>query len=76
MPTFRIRIVNSEFSAEEEQDAPDFEAAKREGLKGALGIGVDRVLRGEPFFGAEVVVDQDSRPGSRFLVSVGASPLQ
>jgi hypothetical protein len=76
MPKFRIRIVNSAFSAEEEQEVPDFEAAKREGLKGALNIGVDQVLKGEPFFGAEVSVDSEGDQRVRFLVSVGASPLQ
>jgi hypothetical protein len=76
MPTFQIRIVNSEFSAEEEQEAPDFEAAKREGLKGAFGIGVDQILRGEAFFGAEVRIDQEGQQAGRFLVSVGASPLR
>lgn len=76
MPMYRIRIVNSDFNAQEEQEVPDFEAAKREGLKGAFGIGVDQVLRGEPFFGAEVVIGEDGENRARFMVAVGASPLQ
>jgi hypothetical protein len=76
MPIFTIRITNSDFDTKDEYEHPDLETAKGQALKGALQMGADEVVRGQPFFGAEVCVTQGSEPGARFVVSVGASPLQ
>jgi hypothetical protein len=76
MPIYVIRVVNATFSGDEEQELADIDAARREGLKGAFQIGVDEVLRGTPFFGAEVRIEQNDELLNRFVVSVGASPLQ
>ena len=76
MPTFHIRIINSDFQAEEHPDCPDIEAAKKHALKGALEIGSEHVLRGDQIFGAEVRIDQEQQIVARFLVALGSSPLQ
>ena len=76
MPTFHIRIINSDFQAEEHPDCPDIEAAKKHALKGALEIGTEHVLRGDQIFGAEVRIDQEEQTVARFLVALGSSPLQ
>jgi hypothetical protein len=76
MPTYRISVVNAEFSASEEHQLESLDAARKEGIKAALAIGVDEVRAGKPFFGAEVRVQQDGDTVSRAVVSVGASPLQ
>ena len=76
MPTFHIRIINSDFKAEEHQECSDLDAAKKHALKGALEIGSEQALNGHPLFGAEVRIDQSDETVARFLVTVGSSPLQ
>ena len=76
MPTFRISIVNEDFSATEERDLPDADAARREALKGAVAIGADHLVDGGKLFGAEVSITEEDLPGKRFVVTVGASPLK
>jgi len=75
MPRYRIRIVNSDFDADEEQDYPDLDAAKYAAMKGALEIGTDQVLLGESFYGAEVRVEERDVLRARFMVSLGSTPL-
>ncbi|MCH8614899.1 hypothetical protein LZ016_02105 [Sphingomonas sp. SM33] len=76
MPTFRVTVVNSEFSAWEEHDLPSLDAAKKQGRKAALAMGSDEVRRGKAFFGAEILVEADGDLASRSVVSIGTSPLQ
>ena len=77
MPTFKIRVVNEEFSASEVQTAGDLERASAEALRGALLIGTDEVAGGKPFFGAEIQIDDDDgRTVKRFLVCLGTTPLR
>ena len=75
MPTCRIRIVNSDFNAEQEIEGEDFTAALAEGLRGALGIGTDELCKGQTFFGAEVSVEVDGEMRKRLMVAMGQSPL-
>ena len=74
MPTFQITIVNDRFEATSDAEHADFETAAAEAQKGALEIGVEQVLTGKPFFGAEVVVAQGNTH-RRFVVSVAVGPL-
>jgi hypothetical protein len=77
VPTFQIHIVNSDFEATNSLEAPDLEAAWKEGLKGALEIGAEEVSRDlKPFFGAEVRIAMDGEVKKRFVVGIGQSPLQ
>lgn len=76
MGTFRITVVNNTFKASDDHELATIGEANREALKGALQIGVDEVCGGMPFFGAEVRVEDDGEVVSRFVVSIGASPLQ
>ena len=76
MPTFRIIVINAEFSASEDRDLPSVEDARKQGIKAALAMGADEVHSGKPFFGAEVRVENDGETVSRSVVSIGASPLQ
>lgn len=75
MPIFQLHIANREFKCCEEVEAVDFEAARKEGLKAALGIGAEEVTKGSPFFAAEVRLERDGE-SQRFLVSIGQSPLK
>jgi hypothetical protein len=75
MPNFCIRIVNKDFSASNETELRDDEAARKDALKGALEIAIEEVCGGIPFFAAEVVVERDGSAINRFLIAVGASPL-
>ena len=77
MPTFRIDIVNEDFSATEERELADADAARQEALRGAVAMGADELCSGKAMlFGAEVSVTEDDLPGKRFVVTVGASPLK
>lgn len=76
MPTFRVTVINADFRACEDYDLPSVEAARKQGIKAALAMGMDEVQAGKPFFGAEVRVEDGAETVSRAVVSVGASPLQ
>jgi len=57
MPTFRIDIVNEDFSATEECELADADAARQEALRGAVAMGADELCSGKAMlFGAEVSV--------------------
>lgn len=76
MPTFRISVINQTFRSSNEHDLPTLDAARKHGIRAALAIGTDEVADGHPFFGAEVRVEDGEEMLGRFVVSVGASPLQ
>lgn len=76
MPAFQIRVTNKDFSACDGHELTSVDAAGKQGMRAALEIGIDEVGNGTPFFGAEVTVeDEEGNTISRFLVSVGATPL-
>ena len=75
MPTYLIRVVNDDFTVENEEDHADADAAIEQAMKGALAVGSEAVLTGKTFFGAEVSVSDGER-SQRFMVAVGATPLQ
>jgi len=76
MPTYRTTIINEHFSQSGEMEAADPATAWKKAIASTLAIAADQVSHGNPFFGAEVVVeDGDTRIG-RYVVSVGASPLK
>ena len=76
MPTFQIRVINTDYDDSSEVDRPSTDEARAEALKAALQIGVEEVCNGAPFFGAEVCVESDSEVLERMIVSVGVSPLR
>ena len=76
MPMYRITVVNQTFSASNHHECPSTDAARKHGVRAALAIGSDEVTNGKPFFGAEVRVEQGDETLGRFVVSIGASPLQ
>jgi hypothetical protein len=76
VPSFQIRLVNSDYEACNDVDASDFEAARKQALRAALEIGAEELCGGTPFFGAEVSVELDGKLKERFLVSIGQSPLR
>ena len=75
MPTYLISVVNEEFAVENEEEHPDADAAVEQAIKGALAVGPEAIIAGKAFFGAEVVVSDGNR-GQRFIVAVGATPIQ
>jgi hypothetical protein len=75
VPTFAIKIINDTFEATNHEDLADMGAAKRQALKGALEIGTEKVLAGEPVFAAEVIV-ADGTDRQRFIVTIATSPLK
>ena len=76
VPTFHLRVVNSDFESVDEIEASDFDQAKRKALRAALQIGVDEVCNGSPFFGAEIRLEVDGDLRERFVVGIGQSPLK
>ena len=75
MPTYRISIVNEHFSQSGEQDAPDAVQAWQKAIASAVAIGADQVSHGNPFFGAEVTIEEGNKRIGRYVVAVGATPL-
>ena len=75
MPSFRIMVINETFESAIEQELADMDEAKASALKGALELGVEQILAGKTFFGAEVVV-ADAQVRERFLLSIGTSALK
>ena len=76
MPVYRISVINESFTASNEYELASVAAAQSYAVKGALNIGTDEIVAGKSFFGAEVKIETDGEPVVRFMVSVGASPLQ
>ena len=76
MRTFHIRVVNEHFSSTNEHKCDDVPGAWKEAISGALAIAAEQVSHGNPFFGAEVVLDEGKTRIGRYVISVGASPLK
>lgn len=64
MPNFRVTVLNETF-----ESCDHHEAATASAIRGAPEIGVDD-------FGAEIKVENGDVRIGRYVVSVGASPLQ
>ncbi len=75
MPSYRVTIVNEHFSQTAEHEAPDMMRAWQDAIKSAIDIAADQVSHGNPFFGAEVTLEEDNKKVGRYVVSVGATPL-
>ena len=75
MQTYRISVINQTFRATDQHELPSFEAARIYGFKAALAIGTEEVINGNPFFGAEILVEDGDELLGRFVVSIGASQL-
>jgi hypothetical protein len=76
MPTFRITVLNRDFSVSSDSELPGPDEALEQALKGALQIGTDEVRGGKHFFGAEVTVECDGETVERLMVAIGATPLK
>jgi hypothetical protein len=76
MPIFTIKVVNETFSSSNEHEARSVDTATTQALRAALQIGTGEVLEGKQFFAAEVKVETANEVVGRFVVSIGASPLQ
>jgi hypothetical protein len=76
MPTFQIRVINTNFDCDNMIERSNVEDARTEALKSALQIGVDEVCKGNPFFGAEVRIESGSEVLERLVVAVGVSALR
>jgi hypothetical protein len=75
VPTYRITVVNEHFSQIGEQEAPDVIEAWQKAIGTAIAIAGDQVSHGNPFFGAEVTLEEGNRRIGRYVVAVGATPL-
>lgn len=76
MPKFLVTVVNETYESRNQHEAATSNDAYQQAIRGALEIGVEEVSKGKPFFGAEVRVENHDSLVGRFVVSVGASPLQ
>ena len=76
MPTYRISVVNEHFSSSEDHEAPDTVKAWQTAIASAVAIAAEQVSHGNPFFGAEVTLEQGKKRIGRYVVSVGATPLK
>jgi len=75
VPTYRITVVNEHFSQSGEQEAADVIEAWQKALNSAIAIAADQVSHGNPFFGAEVTLVEGNKQIGRYVVAVGATPL-
>ena len=76
MPTYRVTIVNEHFSQDGEHEANDVVTAWQKAIRAAIEIAADQVSHGNPFFGAEVRLEEGNKQIGRYVLSVGASPLK
>jgi hypothetical protein len=76
MPTFRVTVLNETFESCNQHEASTVSDAYQRAIKGALEIGIEEISKGKSFFGAEVKVESGDVLVGRYVVSVGASPLQ
>lgn len=76
MAIYTISIDNETFSSSDKHEGHSLDTATAQALEGALRIGAEEVVRGEKFFAAEVKVETEDQLVRRFVVSIGASPLQ
>lgn len=75
MPTYRVTIVNRDFTSSEEIEANSADSARTGALRGALTIGADEICEGKMFFGAVITVQGDGGDAERMMVAIGISPL-
>ena len=76
MHTFRITVINQTFRASNDDEFASLADASRQGIKSALEIGMDEVVNGKPFFGAEIKIEKMDETVGRYIVSVGVTPIQ
>jgi hypothetical protein len=76
MPNYLVSIVNEHFSQSAEQEASDVVEAWQKAIGAAVEIAKDQVSHGNPFFGAEVKLEDGNKLVGRYVVSVGATPLK
>jgi hypothetical protein len=75
MATYQVTIVNEHFSDTGEHEAADDRSAWKTAMASAIAIAGDQVAHGNPFFGAEVTLEEGDRKVGRYVVAVGATPL-
>ena len=77
MAGFTITIINEEFTASEERECSDPQAARAHAVKAALDIAAEQVAAGRPFCGAHVTIREgDGEELIQLVVSAGAAPLK
>lgn len=76
MPNYRVTIVNEHFSQDGEQEAPDAVHAWQQAIQSAIEIAGEQVSHGNPFFGAEVTIEDGKTTIGRYVIAVGATPLK
>jgi hypothetical protein len=76
MSTYHINIVNEHFAQDGELEAQDAVTAWQKAIRSAIEIAADQVSHGNPFFGAEVTLQEGNKLIGRYVVSVGATPLK
>ena len=75
VPTFQLRVADSEFTCCEDIDVADVQAAESQGVVAALGIGAEHILKGGAFFGAIVSVEENGGVKARMVVAIGSAKL-
>lgn len=75
MPTFQLRVTDSEFTCFEDIEAIDLAAAQAQGISAALAIGADHIEKGSAFFGAIVSVDRDGELKAQMVIAIGSARL-
>ena len=76
MPTYNVTIINEHFSQSADEEARDVVEAWQRAIGSAIAIAGDQVSHGNPFFGAEVRLDEGNKQIGRYVVAVGVSPLK
>lgn len=75
MPTFQLRLADSEFTCCEDVEAADLQAAESQAVVAALGIGAEQIMKGAPFFGAIASVEENGEVKAQIVVAIGSTRL-
>jgi Domain of unknown function (DUF6894) len=75
MPSYRVRMINSEFESFEEVDYPSLESARRAAVATATKIAAESIIAGAASVAVELQIDQNGKMLLREVVSISLADL-
>jgi hypothetical protein len=75
MPSYRIRLINSEFDSTDETDFPSLEAVRRSAVDTASKVVAEAIAEGEDTSAVEVQICEGSQMVSRQVVTLSVVDL-
>lgn len=76
MPTYRVRIVGTDFDAEDEgSEYPDTDTAVNAAIKAAIAVAADEASRGASGAVMEARVEEGADVLARYIVALSVEPV-